>query len=120
MNLQAIIPHDAIIQHDQHLVTSSIKVAEAFGKEHKNVTQKIRGLDCSAQFLTANFSAVKYHHNGNEYEAFEITKDGHNIEGPELEYRALVERVRDLYWAASDAVRGLKAAIERGRPVVWE
>jgi len=76
MNAAAIIPQDAIFYNNQQLLTSSIKVAEAFTKEHKNVTQKIRNLECSAQFLTANFSAVKFHHNGNEYEAFEITKDG--------------------------------------------
>jgi Rha family phage regulatory protein len=70
------IPQDSIIFHDNQLRTTSHKVAEAFGKLHKNVMQKLQSLDCSAQFLTANFSAVKFNHKGNEYDAYEMTKDG--------------------------------------------
>ncbi|MDP3978328.1 MAG: Rha family transcriptional regulator [Pseudomonas sp.] len=56
--------------------TTSIKVAEAFDKQHKHVMDKLRGLECSDQFLTANFSAVKFDHRGNQYDACEMTKDG--------------------------------------------
>lgn len=58
------------------IITTSFKVAEFFGREHKNVLQSIRRLDCSDEFLTANFSAVKYQHRGNEYDAYEMTKNG--------------------------------------------
>ncbi|MBD3643535.1 Rha family transcriptional regulator [Alcanivorax sp.] len=57
-------------------VTTSFQVAQVFGKQHKHVTEKIRKLDAPDHFLTANFSAVQYEHRGNQYEAYEMTKDG--------------------------------------------
>lgn len=56
--------------------TTSQRVAEAFSKQHKHVLEKVRNLECSDQFLTANFSAVQFDHRGNTYEAYEMTKDG--------------------------------------------
>lgn len=56
--------------------TSTQQVAEAFEKLHNHVIAKVRALECSAQFLTDNFSSVKFEHRGNTYEAFEMTKDG--------------------------------------------
>lgn len=75
-NVFKLIPVDAIVVHQADIRTTSLKVAEAFGKQHKHVAEKIRNLDCSAEFLTANFSAVKFDHRGNEYTAYEMTKDG--------------------------------------------
>ncbi|MAD77587.1 MAG: hypothetical protein CML20_22935 [Rheinheimera sp.] len=71
-----LIPSDAVFAQNDSLVTTSIKVAEAFGKQHRNVTAKIKSLDCSDDFLTANFLAVKYEHKGNQYDLWNITKDG--------------------------------------------
>jgi Rha family phage regulatory protein len=56
--------------------TSTRQVAEAFEKLHNHVIAKVRALECSDQFLTDNFSSVKFEHRGNTYEAFEMTKDG--------------------------------------------
>lgn len=56
--------------------TTSQQVAEAFDKQHKHVLEKVRGLECSSCFLTANFSTVQFDHRGNSYESYEITKDG--------------------------------------------
>jgi len=56
--------------------TSTRQVAEAFEKLHNHVIAKVRTLECSAQFLTDNFSSVQFEHRGNTYEAFEMTKDG--------------------------------------------
>ena len=56
--------------------TSTRQVAEAFEKLHNHVIAKVRALECSAQFLTDNFSSVQFEHRGNTYEAFEMTKDG--------------------------------------------
>lgn len=41
---------------EQHITTSSLKVAEAFGKLHKSVIQRIEKLDGSPEFMSANFS----------------------------------------------------------------
>ncbi|ATI65626.1 Rha family transcriptional regulator [Edwardsiella tarda] len=62
--------------HDGLVVTTSKDVANYFGKEHQKVVLKISSLDCSEQFLTRNFSRVKFEHRGNTYDAYEMTKDG--------------------------------------------
>jgi Rha family phage regulatory protein len=56
--------------------TTTQSVAEAFGKQHQHVTQKIESLECSEQFLTSNFSLVGFEHRGNSYKSYEMTKDG--------------------------------------------
>jgi phage regulator Rha-like protein len=40
----------------EKLVTDSLVVAKAFGKYHYHVIAKLKKLDCSAQFLTNNFT----------------------------------------------------------------
>jgi len=61
---------------DDQTITTSRAIANAFNREHRNVTQKIEKLNCSERFLTANFSAVPYQHNGNTYTEYQITRDG--------------------------------------------
>lgn len=36
-------------------VTTSLKVAEVFGKLHKHILRDIEALDCSAEFKGSNF-----------------------------------------------------------------
>ena len=72
---------DAVFIQDQQVKTSSLKVAEIFAKQHKNVIQKIESLDCSPEFTSANFSAhVQTIEIGNgatrESKYYEMTKDG--------------------------------------------
>ena len=58
-------------------VTTSLIVAEVFSKEHKNVLQEIRNLNCSDEFHRLNFKPIKYTDSkGREQIAHEITKDG--------------------------------------------
>lgn len=59
-----------------HPVTTSLDVAQHFGRRHDHVVARIKTLGCSEQFLTSNFSGVPYEHNGNTYTMFQITKDG--------------------------------------------
>nr|DAF79082.1 MAG TPA: regulatory protein [Caudoviricetes sp.] len=56
--------------------TTTQNVAEAFGKQHQHVTQKVAALECTEQFLTSNFSLVSFQHRGNTYKSYEMTKDG--------------------------------------------
>lgn len=68
------------VAHDQPR-TTSVAVAETFGRLHKNVIQKIEALDCSAEFTSANFSAhVQTVEAGNgakrKSKVYEMTKDG--------------------------------------------
>lgn len=72
---------DAVFIQDHQVKTTSLKVAELFGKQHKNVIQKIESLDCSPEFTSANFSAhVQTIEIGNgatrESKYYEMTKDG--------------------------------------------
>ncbi len=42
------------------VLTTSLKIAETFGKEHKNVLKDIRGLQCSEEFNRLNFEQSEY------------------------------------------------------------
>ncbi|MHC5177424.1 Rha family transcriptional regulator [Serratia rhizosphaerae] len=76
--ISAVIPE--IIIHNDHAVTTSIAVANFFGKQHKHVLEKIRALDCTPSFTTANFSTIvvttQAGFDKREIEAFEMTKNG--------------------------------------------
>lgn len=73
-------PSEIISLHHGQPVTTSLKVAEVFGKQHKNVIQKIEALDCPLEFMSANFSAhVENQQVGTsrrDMKCYEMTKDG--------------------------------------------
>lgn len=50
-------PEDFIKSVQGALRTTSLKVAEAFGKNHRDVLRKIDNLDCSVEFASAHFCA---------------------------------------------------------------
>ena len=81
MNTQAIAP--AIMQNlvavveSGALMTTSLKVADAFGKRHDNLLRKIETLGCSTEFNALNFEAVEYLDlKGETRKAWNMTKDG--------------------------------------------
>jgi len=59
-------------------MTTSLKVAEVFGKEHKHILRDIQKLDCDEDFRESNFglSVFKVPNNNKNYPMYEITKDG--------------------------------------------
>jgi anti-repressor protein len=58
-------------------ITTSLKVAEVFGKDHDKVCRDIRALSCSDQFRAANFGDSSYvTMQGKELPMYEMTKDG--------------------------------------------
>lgn len=76
MTTLAQIEDAVFIQNDQ-VKTSSLKVAELFGKQHKNVLQKLESLDCSSEFNGLNFQLVEYKDSKGELRPmYEMTKDG--------------------------------------------
>lgn len=79
-NVFKLIPVDAIVVHQADIRTTSLKVAEAFGKQHKNVLQSIEKLDCSEEFASANFSAHVINQqvgtSRRDLKYYEMTKDG--------------------------------------------
>jgi Rha family phage regulatory protein len=57
--------------------TTSLKVAEHFGKQHKHVLRKIQTLDCSLNFTESNFGLSEYiDESGKSNPYYEMTKDG--------------------------------------------
>lgn len=50
---------DLVVITDNRAVTTSLKVAEVFGKQHKDVLKAIRNLDCSSDFRECNFAPVE-------------------------------------------------------------
>lgn len=58
-------------------VTTSLKVAEKFGKRHDGVLRDIENLSCSAEFNLHNFVEISYRDAMNrDQKAYEMTKDG--------------------------------------------
>ncbi|WP_373232090.1 Rha family transcriptional regulator [Cohnella sp.] len=58
-------------------VTDSLTVAEAFGKEHKNVLRDIESLECSPEFSRLNFEQSTYTNDrGRTYPKYLMTQDG--------------------------------------------
>lgn len=58
-------------------VTTSLIIAEVFGKSHDDVLKAIRSLDCPDEFSLGNFTESEYiNERGRKYTAYEITRDG--------------------------------------------
>lgn len=61
-------------------MTDSLKVAEYFGKQHKNVLRAVKELDCSPEFNQLNFKLVKYvDEKGEKRPMYLMTQDGFTL-----------------------------------------
>lgn len=70
-------PTQAVTLKAGNPVTTSLAVAEVFGKDHKNVLRAIRDLHCGEKFTRANFEPADYiDKNGDRQPMYELTKDG--------------------------------------------
>lgn len=68
-----------VLSHNGTPVTTSNKIANVFGKQHKNVLRAIENLDCSSEFRRLNFELcfeINDLQNGKPNRYFNITKDG--------------------------------------------
>ncbi|EAA7552780.1 transcriptional regulator [Salmonella enterica subsp. enterica serovar Oranienburg] len=78
--IMATIPalsHPQVTVENGRAVTTSVAVAEFFGKLHKNVIQKIEMLECSSQFTELNFKPSEYTDStGRKLPMYQITKNG--------------------------------------------
>lgn len=60
--------------------TTSLDVAEKFGKRHDHVLRDIENLDCSQEFSRLNFGEISYKDSYNRLQkAYRITRDGFAI-----------------------------------------
>jgi len=74
-------PAQLVSLHNEQITTTSFKIAEAFGKQHKDVLKAIEALDCSEEYHERNFALMfKEVEIGNgakrKSKYYQITKDG--------------------------------------------
>lgn len=68
---------ELVYAHEGRLVTDSQRVADGFGKQHKNVKRDIRMLDVTPEFNALNFEPIKYQDGrGREQTKYLITQEG--------------------------------------------
>ena len=71
---------NAIELKDGKAVTSSLKIAEVFGKDHGKVLRAIRELDCPENFTEANFGLSEYEDcTGRKLPMYLVTRDGFTL-----------------------------------------
>jgi Rha family phage regulatory protein len=58
MSSTDLLPANAVTLHDGRAFTTSLLVAEVFGKLHKHVLRDIEALDCSPEFHGSNFGPM--------------------------------------------------------------
>lgn len=72
-----VLSHPDVTIENGRAVTTSVAIAEFFGKRHERVLDKIRNLDCSAKFTEHNFVSSEYTDStGRKLPMFQITKNG--------------------------------------------
>ncbi|MBD5834748.1 Rha family transcriptional regulator [Lactobacillus delbrueckii] len=69
-----------VIMHDQQAVTTSLKVAEVFGKKHRNVMQSIKNLTAENSAVKKMFVESTYlNSRGQEWPMFYMNRDGFTL-----------------------------------------
>ncbi|MEC8887339.1 MAG: Rha family transcriptional regulator [Pseudomonadota bacterium] len=84
MNMQILPQHKDLVKVSQRndskeVTTTSLKVAEFFKKQHKNVLRVIENLECSEEFAKRNFELcfkINVLQNGKPQPYYKMTKDG--------------------------------------------
>ncbi|WP_084790238.1 Rha family transcriptional regulator [Candidatus Sodalis sp. SoCistrobi] len=77
MTLHTSLAAPKVSIHNGKAVTTSLDVADYFGKLHKNVIRSIETLDCSPEFNRLNFEPVGYSDaKGEKRPMYTMTKDG--------------------------------------------
>lgn len=68
---------NAVELKDGKAVTTSLKIAEVFGKAHRNVLRVIENLECSKDFRALNFEPAEYlDEQGKPRPMYTVTRDG--------------------------------------------
>lgn len=67
-------------RNEERLITTSLKIAEKFGKEHAHVLRDIRDMECSEIFRESNFGLSSYKSaQGKTLPMYEVTRDGFTL-----------------------------------------
>lgn len=70
---------ELVIMHDKTAVTTSLKVAEIFNKEHKNILQSIENLAAENSATKKMFVGGTYTNRGKEYPMIYMNRDGFTL-----------------------------------------
>lgn len=71
---------NAVELKDGKAVTTSLKIAQVFGKRHKNVLKAIRELECPKEFSGLNFEPAEYSDvQGKPRPMYFVTRDGFTL-----------------------------------------
>jgi Rha family phage regulatory protein len=66
--------------HDDMMWTTSVLIADRFGKRHDNVLQAIKNLTCSDEFRHLNFQAADYmDEQGKLRKSYDVSRDGFSM-----------------------------------------
>lgn len=65
-------------RYEEKLVTTSLKVAEVFGKDHRHVLESIRNL-VAEKSAAKFFRETSYKNRGKEYPMYEMDRDGFSL-----------------------------------------
>ena len=66
-----------VLNKSNEIYTTSLIIAEQFGKEHKHVLRDIDELQCSKEFNRSNFGLISYKDNRNRTQKmYKIKRDG--------------------------------------------
>lgn len=71
--------HDLVIMKNQQVVTSSLIVAEQFGKQHKNVLQSIDDISVAENSAAKLFIEGTYGNRGKQYRQVFMNRDGFTL-----------------------------------------
>lgn len=116
-SINSFTPAEIISLHQGQPVTTSLKVAKVFGKQHKDVLRKITTLDCSKNFNERNFALVTYQDGkGEARPAYEMTKGRLYLCGDGLHRRQGRGDQRGLYQRLQLDGRATKPASVSGHP----
>jgi len=78
--IQSLSPVVTIVNNRP--VTTSLAVAEYFGKEHKDILRAIRELEIPNEFFNSNFTLSNYlNEQGKHQPMYEMTRDGFTVLG---------------------------------------
>lgn len=76
--VNAVVPVVSIVSN--HITTTSLNVAEVFGKRHDHVLRDIEALDIPDEFRLPNFGEISYKDSyGRDQAAVKMTRDGFTI-----------------------------------------
>lgn len=77
MNIIKFNFNEMVTLNGNQVMTTSLKVAEYFGKRHDNVIRSINNIECSQKFRELNFEEANYiDEQGKFRPMFKMTKDG--------------------------------------------